>query len=230
MTERIRLELKIAGTPFIFLSAALSAFVILLFLYRTDLAAELCPVVFEVMFPFYAAVSVGEWGKTGSDGCFDVIAVHSRFIFRWAAVRYLTFFGTVSLFAVLSMTAAALTCPEASACLGASACPGAPVFSEMFLLYFPTAFFLSSLCALADICFRREHTSALICGVVWITALLTRSLLRIPGVEYLYLFIRFAGDTHQIWLLNKAVLTAAGLGMWGLIFCFVRFCHCRRLR
>lgn len=218
MTERIRLELKIAGTPFVFLSTALSAFVILFFLYRTDLAAVLCPVVFEVMFPFYAAVAVGEWGKTGSDGCFDVIAVHSRSIFRWTAGRYLTFFGTVSLFAVLSMMAVALTCP------------GTAVFSEMFLLYFPTAFFLSSLCALAGICFRREHTAALIGGVVWITALLTRGLLRIPGVEYFYLFIRFAGDAHQIWLLNKAVLTAAGLGMWGLIFCFVRFCHCRRLR
>ena len=53
-----------------------------------------------------------------------------------------------------------------------------------------------------------------VCGVLWLAALLARGLLRLPGVEYVYLFLRFAGDEHSVWPINKAVLSAAGLLLW----------------
>ncbi len=47
--------------------------------------------------------------------------------------------------------------------------------------------------------------------LLWLVALLTRSLLRLPGVEYVYPFLRFAGDQHGVWLWSKAALAGIGL-------------------
>ena len=59
-------------------------------------------------------------------------------------------------------------------------------------------------------------------GVMWLVTMLTRSLLRFPGIEYVYLLIRYAGDANGIWLLNKFVLLAAGFAMWIVIYCICR--------
>ena len=59
----------------------------------------------------------------------------------------------------------------------------------------------------------------LVCGLLWLVALLTRSLLRLPGVEYVYPFLRFAGDQHAAWLWNKAALAGLGL-LWWVIYWF----------
>ena len=89
---------------------------------------------------------------------------------------------------------------------------------ELIVLYFPPTFFLSSLCALLGIICRQEHIATLVCGVIWLIILLTRSLLRFPGLEYVYLFIRFAGDQNNIWLWNKGIITLAGLFLWCTIY------------
>ena len=89
---------------------------------------------------------------------------------------------------------------------------------ELIVLYFPPTFFLSSLCALLGIICRQEHIATLVCGVIWLIILLTRSLLRFPGLEYVYLFIRFAGDQNNIWLWNKGIITLAGLFLWCVIY------------
>ncbi|MFR5134603.1 MAG: hypothetical protein ACLTEG_05835 [Acutalibacter sp.] len=60
----------------------------------------------------------------------------------------------------------------------------------------------------------QEHLATLVCCLLWLAALLTRSLLRLPGVEYVYPFLRFAGDQHGVWLWNKAALTGTGLLLW----------------
>ena len=52
------------------------------------------------------------------------------------------------------------------------------------------------------------------CGLLWLVALLTRSLLRLFGVEFVYPFLCFAGDQHGVWLYNKAVLAGMGLFLW----------------
>ena len=59
--------------------------------------------------------------------------------------------------------------------------------------------------------------AALACGLLWLAALLARGLLRLPGVECVYPFLRFAGDPNGIWLRNKAVLAAAGALLWASI-------------
>ena len=88
----------------------------------------------------------------------------------------------------------------------------------LIVLYFPPTFFLSSLCALLGIICRQEHIATLVCGVIWLIILLTRSLLRFPGLDYVYLFIRFAGDQNNIWLWNKGIITLAGLFLWCVIY------------
>ena len=86
MIRRVWSELKIMGADFFILSAAFTAAIILL----SAIAGELLPfypVSFEVLFPFYAAVAVGEWGKTRADSNYDLIAAQSSSLFRWVLLR-----------------------------------------------------------------------------------------------------------------------------------------------
>lgn len=201
MKDRILYEWKMAGGGFFLMSAALSALLAAASAASGGLP-ELAAAGFEVVFPFYTAVAVGEWGKTRADGCFDVIAAQGRSLFRWAAARWASLFGAASAFAVLAM-----------GFLGDGS-----LFGEMALLYFPTAFFFSSLCALTGFVFRREHAAPLACGLLWLAALLARGLLRVPGVEYVYPFLRFAGGGFPVLLWNKGILTGAGLALWGVLY------------
>ena len=89
-----------------------------------------------------------------------------------------------------------------------------PGVGEMLLLCLPTAFFFASVAALVGSLSSQEHLATLVCCLLWLAALLTRSLLRLPGVEYVYPFLRFAGDQHGVWLWNKAALTGIGLLLW----------------
>ena len=166
---------------------------------------EFYPAIFEVVYPFFAAIVVGEWGKTRSDGNFDLIAAQCESLFPWVLRRYTAAFGGASLFAVLSMAGASIARYELP-------------LGELLAMYFPPAFFLSSLCALLGFLCKQEHIATLVCGVVWLVLLFTRSLLRFPGLEYIYLFIRFAGDQNNIWLWNKGIVSLAGLLLWGGIY------------
>ena len=113
-------------------------------------------------------------------------------------------FAISSLFAVFSMAGASVMRYEM------------PIW-ELIVLYFPPTFFLSSLCALLGIICRQDHIATLVCGVIWLIILLTRSLLRFPGLEYVYLFIRFAGDQNNIWLWNKRIITLQ-VYFYGVLF------------
>ena len=93
----IQNELKIAGTNLFLVSAGICGAVIVLAAAGGELL-DLYPVSFEVIFPFFAAVSVGEWARTRADGNFDLIAAQSRSLFAWALKRSAAVFGTVSFF------------------------------------------------------------------------------------------------------------------------------------
>ena len=93
---------------------------------------------------------------------------------------------------------------------------------EMAAVSFPTVFLFSSLSALCALLFSREHVASLVCGVLWLAALLARGLLRLPWVQYVYPFLRFAGDENGVWPVNKAVMTALGLLLWGLAYRFAK--------
>ena len=67
MKDRILYEWKMAGGGFFLMSAALSALLAAASAASGGLP-ELAAAGFEVVFPFYTAVAVGEWGKTRADG------------------------------------------------------------------------------------------------------------------------------------------------------------------
>jgi hypothetical protein len=81
---------------------------------------------------------------------------------------------------------------------------------------------LSTLAVLCNLIFTYEHVSTLICGIIWLLAMLSKSMLRFPAVNYIYLFIRFAGDQNRVWLINKTVIIAICAIIWTgicLTFC-----------
>jgi len=208
--RRIIEEWKIAGIDPVLLSLAVTAVFVPVAAVGGELP-DLSVVGFEVVFPIYASIAVGEWGKSRADGNFDLIAAQSVSRFRWIACRFAAVFAETAVFAVAAMPVVAALRREM------------PV-AEMLLLYFPPAFFLSTLSILFGLCFAREHMATLLCGMVWLLTLTARSLLRLPGVEYVYLFLRFIGDPNGVWLINRAVLCAGGLLLWLLIW---RLCRDR---
>ena len=42
---------------------------------------------FEVIFPFYTSIVIGEWCKTRTDPMFDVISSQGHFLFGWLVRR-----------------------------------------------------------------------------------------------------------------------------------------------
>ena len=132
--RRLLLELKIAGINFPLVTAALSLALVLF----AALAGELldfAPIAFEVVFPLYAAIAVGEWARFRSDAAFEAIAAQSPARFPWMLWRFFAVFAAVSLFALATMLAAA--CVRPGLALG-----------EMVLLCLPTGFFFASVAAL----------------------------------------------------------------------------------
>ena len=204
MIRRVASELKIIGMNFFILSAAFSSALIVFSAVAGELL-DFYPVAFEVIFPFFTTIAVGEWGKTRADSNFDIIAAQSSSLFRWVLLRYAITFGTSGVFAVFCMALSSAFRYEF------------PLW-ELFIVYFPPAFFLSSFCALLGICFTGEHVATLSCGLVWLIVLLTRSLLRIPGAEYIYLFIRYAQGETSVWLWNKCIVTVSGFFIWGILY------------
>lgn len=85
---------------------------------------------------------------------------------------------------------------------------------EMLFAYVPTAFLLSSLSMLVGTLSTREHAASMVCGILWLAELMTQSLLRIPLVQYFYLFDCFAGVKGGVWPVNKGILCAFGAGIW----------------
>lgn len=205
--KRFVLELKIAGINFFLVTAAVSL-ALLIFAAVAGPLLDFAPIAFEVLLPFYAAIAVGEWGRTRADSSFDAVAAQSRSRFFWTLCRSASVSTVVSLFAVTTMALAVLI----------RQLP----FPTLLALYFPTAFFFSSLAVLVGSVSPQEHTATLVCGLFWLIALLTRSLLRLPGVEFVYPFLCFAGDVHGVWLWNKAIQTVMGAALWVAAWAYCR--------
>ena len=205
--KRFVLELKIAGINFFLVTAAVSL-ALLIFAAVAGPLLDFAPIAFEVLLPFYAAIAVGEWGRTRADSSFDAVAAQSRSRFFWTLCRSASVLTVVSLFAVTTMALAVLI----------RQLP----FPTLLALYFPTAFFFSSLAVLVGSVSPQEHTATLVCGPFWLIALLTRSLLRLPGVEFVYPFLCFAGDVHGVWLWNKAIQTVMGAALWVAAWAYCR--------
>lgn len=102
MIKRVESEIKIIGINFFILSATFTIALIILFAIAGELI-DFYPVSFEVIFPFFATIALGEWGKTRADSSFDIIAAQSKSLFHWVLLRFVIIFGISSVFAVFCM-------------------------------------------------------------------------------------------------------------------------------
>lgn len=200
LAGEIQREWKILDSSLYFISGALTIFLALFSLFAGELANVSC-MGFEVIFPFYAAVAAGEWGKIRADDNIELIVSQCRSVYTWITARYIAVMSVVNLFAAAGMILVSVIRREMS-------------LIEMLFSYFPTAFLLSSLSVLVGIFSRREHMATMACGILWLAELMMQSLLRIPIVQYFYLFSRFAGLQDDIWIVNKGILCVIGFVIW----------------
>ena len=164
---------------------------------------------FEILFPFYAAIVIGEWCKTRTDPMFDVISAQGKSLFGWMVRRFIFLFGTASIFACIGM-------------VGVSAIKQNNSVFDMLCVFVPTAFFLSSLCVFISLLSSIPHIPTMTVGVLWLFSVMAESLLRFPLIQYFYLFARYAGINSPIWIVNKAVLLSIGAGLWLCIYLFCK--------
>lgn len=160
---------------------------------------------FEVVFPFYIAVAIGEWCKTRTDPMFDAISAQGKSLFLWIVRRFVLLFGVITLFAVVGMA-------------GVSIITQAAAIGDLLLTFLPTAFFLSSVCVFLSMLNGVPHIPTMAVGVIWLFSIMSMSLLRFPIIQYFYLFVRFAGIEIPVWLVNKIVLLLIGIVLWIWVF------------
>lgn len=200
----VRLETKIMGINPFWISALLTA----AFLIVCETGGDNVNwgyLGFEVLFPFYMAVAVGEWCRIRADQIFDVISAQGKSLFLWMVRRFLVLFVTVTVFAVIGMFGTVIITKTAS-------------IGELLMTFLPTAFFLSSVCVFLSALSSISHIPTMAVGVIWLFSIMSMSLLRFRPIQYLYLFIRFAGVDSSIWILNKLVLLVAGIVLWICVF------------
>ena len=200
----VRLETKIMGINPFWISALLTAAFLIVCATGGD-NVNWGYLGFEVLFPFYMAVAVGEWCRIRADQIFDVISAQGKSLFLWIVRRFLILFVTVTAFAVIGM-------------LGTVVITKAASIGELLLTFLPTAFFLSSVCIFLSVLSSIPHIPTMAVSVIWLFSIMSMSLLRFRPIQYLYLFIRFAGVDSSIWILNKLVLLVAGSVLWICVF------------
>ena len=164
---------------------------------------------FEVIFPFYMSVVMGEWCQTRTDPMFEVISAQGKSVFGWILRRFLLLFCLVAIFAMIGIGGVVLLKPNMSAL-------------DLLLTFLPTAFFLSSISAFVSMLASVPHISSMVSGVVWLFSIMTMSLLRFAPIRYFYLFVRYAGINGVLGLLNKLVLFLAGIALWIAIYFICR--------
>lgn len=164
---------------------------------------------FEVIFPFYTAVVIGEWCKTRTDPMFELIAAQGKSLFIWIVRRFILLFGTTSIFAVVGMLGVSIIKQDAS-------------FLDLMLSFLPTAFFLSSVCVFLSLLGNTPHIPTMTVGVIWLFSIMTMSLMRFIPVQYFYLFVRYAGINSFIWMVNKSILLLFGIVLWWAVYLFCK--------
>lgn len=200
----VRLETKIMGINPFWISALLTAAFLIVCVTGGD-NVNWGYLGFEVLFPFYMAVAVGEWCRIRADQIFDVVSAQGKSLFLWMVRRFLVLFVTVTVFAVIGMLGTVIITKTAS-------------IGELLMTFLPTAFFLSSVCIFLSVLSSIPHIPTMAVGVIWLFSIMSMSLLRLRPIQYLYLFIRFAGIDSSIWILNKLVLLVAGIVLWICVF------------
>ena len=98
----MKYEMKIIGINPIWISALLTG----AFLIISNTGGQNAPwgyIGFEVIFPFYMAVVIGEWCKTRTDPMFEVIISQGKSFFGWIVRRFSILFAVVMAFSPFSL-------------------------------------------------------------------------------------------------------------------------------
>lgn len=164
---------------------------------------------FEVIFPFYTSIVIGEWCKTRTDPMFDVICSQGQSLFSWIIRRFALLFGSAIVFSFMGM-------------IGVSLIKQSNFIFDMICAFLPTAFALSSACVFISLLSDIPHISTMTIGVVWLFSIMAMSLLRFPLVQYFYLFARYAEISSSRWVVNKIILLSIGIVFWISTFLFCK--------
>lgn len=164
---------------------------------------------FEVIFPFYTSIIIGEWCKTRTDPMFDVISAQGYSLFGWLVRRFVLLFGLAITVAFMGM-------------IGISSIRQGNSIFNLICAFVPSAFVLSSACVFISLLSDIPHIPTMVVGVVWLFSIMAMSLLRFPLVQYFYLFVRYAGISSPFWVTNKIVLLSIGVLLWISIFLFCK--------
>lgn len=164
---------------------------------------------FEVIFPFYTSIIIGEWCKTRTDPMFDVISAQGHSLFGWLVRRFALLFGLAIIFTFMGM-------------IGVSSIRQGNSIFDMICAFMPTTFVLSSACVFISLLSAIPHIPTMAVGVVWLFSIMAMSLLRFPLAQYFYLFARYAGIGSPLWVANKIILLSIGALLWISIFLFCK--------
>lgn len=156
---------------------------------------------FEILFPFYAAIVIGEWCKTRTDPMFEVVSAQSKSLFGWIVRRFVLLFGVACIFAFAGI-------------IGVAIIKGENSIPDLLFTFLPTAFFLSSVSVFISLLGNAPHIPTMAVGVLWLFSVMCMSLLRFTPIQYFYLFIRYAGISSPLWMMNKAILISLGIIFW----------------
>lgn len=168
---------------------------------------------FEVIFPFYMAIMISELCKTRNDPAFDLISAQGKSLFCWILRRFAILFLVICSMVFTGMIFFSFIRKGIS-------------FWGIIFTFLSTAFFLSTVCVFISLICNAPHIPTMVVALLWLFSLITMSLLRFTPIQYFYLFVRYAGISDTIWIINKIILTFMGIILWICIFviCKRRVC------
>jgi len=202
------IEIRKCGINVVWITAAVLVAFIILCITGGDLV-NLPVLGFEVMCPFLIAILVCEWVETLSDPMIDVIWVHSKSLFQWVLNRFIVVAGISGTLCALCMFCLRLWVLDFS-------------LVELSFVFIATAFFFTSIGVFTSFLTKQPHVPAVVCGMIWLFALMARSLIRLSVIAYIYPLLKFADNDTEMWITNKIILLTVSVCLWLWIYFICR--------
>jgi hypothetical protein len=165
---------------------------------------------FELIYPLFTAVAVGEWCPVRRDDAIDIIGAQTTSLRHFVTIRFLVVYTAVIL-------------PSIPAILSVVRIRSESGFSHSPLMCLAPSFFLSVL-ALAVNTFNFEnHTSSMIVGLFWMTILVTRNFIIERELHWIDLFYVFNGGWNRDeFIINRSLFILTGVVIFGWIWFRIR--------
>lgn len=167
-------------------------------------------VAFELIYPLFAAVAVGEWCPVRCDEAVDIIFAQTASLRRFVTVRFLVVYSSVIL-------------PAIPAILLVTKIRAGSTYLHSPLMCIAPSFFLSVLALTVNTFRFGNHTSSMIAGLFWLTLLVTRNFVieqKLYSIDLFYVFN--GGLIREEFLMNRTILILTGIFMFGWIWLRIR--------